>query len=140
MKTRIALVVFAALVVATGITYSFVRDAHTGAEMRPPVDAGPSVSSKIIHVDELAKSPGGFKGEIVLRGVVAGVRKPEGVFGVIDAREVESCGVLTCAKNLLPIKFEGEAPELKAIVQITGHVVRDKKGLIIEAKHVELVP
>ena len=140
MKTRIATVIIAAVVVAAGITYSFVRDTHTAVGMKPPVDAGPNVSSKVVHVDELAKNPGDFKGEIVLQGVVAGVKKSEGVFGIIDSREFESCGILTCAENILPIKFDGKAPGLKAVVQVTGQVVRGENGLIVEAKRVEIVP
>ena len=62
-----------------------------------------------------------------------------GVFGVIDAGEFESCGVLTCSKNTVPVKFKGELPQLKTIVDITGKMIQSKNGRIIEAIRVEEV-
>ena len=139
MKTGTIVVILAGIVIIAGITYSFIREKDAPVDMRPRATAKSATSSKIVHVDDLAKSPENFKGEIMLRAVVAGVRKSEGVFGVIDSREFESCGVLTCAENILPVKFSGNLPEPKAVVEITGRMVRVEKGLIIQAKRVEVV-
>ncbi len=62
------------------------------------------------------------------------------MFGVIDFREFESCGTLSCAKTVLPVRFSGALPEPKAVVEIAGSLVRGKKGLLIEAKSVEVMP
>ena len=140
MRTGTAAVMLAGIVVITGIAYSFIREKDVPADVVPPVTAGADTSSKIVQVDDLARNPGEFKGEIVLRAVVVGVRKSKGVFGVIDSREFESCGTLSCAKSILPVKFSGRLPEPKAVVVITGQMVRGEKGLIIEAKRVEVVP
>ncbi|NIA21625.1 MAG: hypothetical protein GWP05_06605 [Anaerolineaceae bacterium] len=140
MKAGIVAVVLAAVVVAAGITYSFIRQEDGPVDRGPPVTAGPDSSSKIVQVDDLAKSPEDFKGRIVLRAVVVGLKESEGVFGVIDSREFESCGRLTCAETILPVRFSGRLPGLKTVVEITGRVVRGEKGLIIDAEGVEVAP
>ncbi|NOZ23999.1 MAG: hypothetical protein GXP25_23220 [Planctomycetes bacterium] len=140
MRTGILAVILAGVVVVAGITYSFIRNRDACVDEALPTAARPGPLSQVVHVDELAKDPGRFAGDIVLQGVVAGVKKSEGVFGVIDSREFESCGSLTCAENILPVKFAGELPEPKSVVQITGRVVRGEKGLLFEAKGVEVMP
>ncbi len=139
MKSGIITVVLAGIVVVVGITYSFIRKNGNTVDRGTTVAAGPNELSGVVHVDDLAQSPEDFQGEFVLRGVVAGVRKTEGIFAIIDSREFESCGVLTCAPNTIPVKFDGEIPNPKTMVDITGRVDRSEKGLIIDAKRVEIV-
>jgi hypothetical protein len=139
MKSGIVVVVLASVIVVAGITYSFIRKNDKPLDTPVPVAVTPNGSSKVVSVDELAKNPEGLRGEFVLRGVVAGVRKDQGVFAVIDSREFESCGVLTCAANTIPVKFDGVLPAPKTIVEITGRVVRGDGGLVIRAKRVEVV-
>ena len=140
MKTGTLGVILAAIVVVAGIAYSFLGGKDEPADVRPPVSTKRDATSKIVHVDDLAKSPGDFKGQIVLRAIVMGVKESEGVFGVIDSREFESCGALTCAENILPVKFSGRLPEPKAVVEITGRLIQGKRGLVIEAGRVEVAP
>lgn len=139
VKTPIIVVILAGIVIIAGITYSFIRQKDAPPDTGLPVTTRPEASSKIVNVDDLANSPEDFRGRIVLRAVVVGTEKAEGVFGVIDSREFESCGVLTCGKNILPVKFSGRLPEPSTVVEIAGRVVRGEKGLIIEAKRVEAV-
>ena len=140
MRTGTVILVVAGVVVVAGVLYSFIRmkDAPVGTEPALAARSGPA--SKFVHVDDLARSPGGFTGEIVLRAAVVGVNRSEGVFGVIDSREFESCGSLSCAENTLPVKFGGKLPPPRAVVEITGRVVRDERGLVIDARLVEAVP
>ena len=141
MKSGTIAVVLAAFVVAAGITYAFLREKGPSVDRKPPLAAKPEASSGLIHVDDLAKNPEGFSGDVVLRAVVAGVNKPQGVFGVIDAREYEQCGSLSCCEEpILPVKFAGNLPEPKTFVQITGRVVRGEKGLVFEARSLEIMP
>lgn len=137
MKSGIIAVILAGIVVVGGITYAFQR---TGDR---PVDGVVTVTpgklSEVVNVDDLANKPEDFKGEFVLRGAVAGVSKTDGVFAVVDSREFESCGVLTCALNTIPVRFNGELPEPKTIVEITGRVIRGENGLIINAESVKAV-
>ncbi len=138
MKPGIIAVVLAGVVVVAGITYSFTRNDHPVAK-GTVVAARSDKSSRVVQVNELAKSPEDFRGEFVLRGVVSGVRKTGGVFAVVDSREFESCGTVTCAADTIPVTFNGDLPGPGTTVEITGRVVRSKKGLIMEAKRVKVV-
>jgi hypothetical protein len=140
MKSGTIAVTLAGFVLVAGIAYAFVRDSGDAAadETAAPVRLEPLAVA--VHVDDLADNPEKFKGEIVLRAVVSAVKKSDGVFAVIDSREFESCGVLTCAKNNLPVKFAGKLPEPKTVVEITGEVVKSDKGLVFDAKRVDRVP
>ena len=141
MKSGTIAVVLAGFVVAAGITHAFVYKRASATDQKPTLAANAAALSGLIHVDDLVKMPQGFRGHIVLRAVVARVNKPQGVFGVIDAREYESCGSLSCCDQpILPIKFAGDLPEPKTFVRITGRVARSEKGLVFEARGVEVLP
>jgi len=139
MKSGIIAVVLAGIVVIGGITYAFQRTGDRLADGVVAVASNPHGSAEAVNVDDLAGNPEGFQGEFLLRGAVAGVRKTEGIFAVVDSREFESCGVLTCALNTLPVKFDGVLPAPGTIVEITGRVIRGKDGLIINAVRVKTV-
>ena len=138
MKSGHVLLIMAGVSVAGCIAYAFLR--HDTRLANQPVAAEPqAVTRKVVQVDELAANPEHFTGEIVLRAVVAAVNEQERVLSVIDSAEFESCGVLTCAKNYLPVTFAGKLPPPKTIVEITGQVAKTTKGLVFEAKHVDTV-
>lgn len=123
----------AVVVIVGGIGYGFVR------EQKPAVAQKVATSEKasIVEVDDLAAKPEDFSGQVVLKGVVAGVDKKASIFGVIDAREFEECGVMTCAKHIIPVKFSGDLPAVKTEVNITGEIGRGDDGLVFEAKAVD---
>ncbi|UCC29479.1 MAG: hypothetical protein JSU86_14910, partial [Phycisphaerales bacterium] len=135
MKSGTIAVTLAGLVVVAGIAYAFVRNAGDAVVSETPAKS--ELSGEAVHVDDLGDNPEKFKGEIVLRAVVSAVKETEGVFAVIDSREYESCGVLTCAKHNLPVKFGGEAPAPRTVVEITGEVVKSDKGLVFAARRVD---
>ena len=129
-------VILAAVLLVAGLAHAFLRAGSSPAE--PSVAAaGPDTASGIVHVAELAENPGAYRGEFVLHGVVAGVSTTDGVFGIIDSREFDSCGLLTCADHVIPVRFAGELPDLGTEVEITGRVIRRPEGLLIDARHVE---
>lgn len=138
MKIGTIAIILAGLVVVAGIIFSFNRGTDFPRDTRPPSGPRPDFSPGIVHVDDLAKIPERFTGEIMLRGVVFGVNESDHVFGIIDSGEFESCGVLTCAEILLPVRFSGDLPKPSAVVNVKGRVVRGDEGLIIEAKGVEV--
>ncbi|VAX34767.1 hypothetical protein MNBD_NITROSPIRAE03-646 [hydrothermal vent metagenome] len=139
MKSGIIAVVLAGIVVIGGITYAFQRTEDRPVDEVVAVATKTRGASEVVNVDDLAKKPEDFKGEFVLHGAVAGVSKTDGVFAVVDSREFESCGVLTCALNTIPVRFDGELPEAKTIVEITGRVMRGENGLIINAESVKAI-
>lgn len=143
MRSGTFAVALAAAVIVGGIAFAFIRNAGVANVVKPtaPPESGVQPSAgDVVHVDDLAANPQQFAGRVVLKGAVAGVNRSESVFGVIDAREFERCGVVTCAANTLPVKYAGALPEPKTIVRITGSVAQEDKGLVIEATQVEVVP
>ncbi len=140
MRTGTVAVALAGAVLVGGITYAFIRDSADAVANDDAISAKVGASSESVHVDELADSPERFDHEVTLRAVVSAVNKSQGVFSVIDSREFESCGVLTCAKHNLPVKFTGPLPEPKTVVEITGQVVESDRGLVFDAKRVDVVP
>ncbi len=139
MKSGHIVLVLAGAVVVVGIAYAFMRDGAGFPVQRAAAESQAAVR-KVVHVDELAAKPEEFNGEFVLRGVVAGVKESEGVISVIDSREYESCGVLTCAENYLPVKLTGKLPQPKTVVELTGRIVKSDKGLLFEASDLDVVP
>lgn len=138
MKSGHVTLILSAMVVVGGIAYAFLR--HDARLSIKPVAAELQAETrKVVQVDELAANPEHFTGEIVLRAVVAAANEQERVLSVIDSAEFESCGVLTCAKNYLPVTFPGKLPPPKTVVEITGQVSKTTKGLVFEAKHVDTV-
>jgi hypothetical protein len=141
VKTGTIAVVLAGFVAVAGIAFAFLRDQPEVVVQEQVSAAQPTVVNELVQVDALAENPDRFNGEIVLRAAVAGVNEAEKVFGVIDAREFESCGrVDCCEKDILPVKFAGEFPKPMTIVRITGRVSRNEKGLIFDARRVESEP
>ncbi|MBX9625548.1 MAG: hypothetical protein K2X82_17205 [Gemmataceae bacterium] len=135
MRTGNLAVGVAAVVVVSGLAFAFVRQGSAEADSRSS-PAGMS-GAAAAEVDDLATNPDGFKGEVRLRAAVAKVNKAKGVFAAIDAREFESCGCIDCAKHYLPVRYAGELPTVKSVVELTGEVVRTDKGLVFEAKRLE---
>lgn len=135
MRTGKVAVGLAAIVVVSGLAFAFVRQGSVEADSRP----SPTMTSAaaVVEVDDLAANPDGVKGEVRLRAAVAKVNKAKGVFAAIDAREFESCGCIDCAKHYLPVRYAGDLPAVKAVVEVTGEVVRTDKGLVFEATRLE---
>ncbi len=133
MKRGFILLAAAGLIIISGVCYSFAgRSSKAGG-------AASARAHKIINVNELAANPAAFYGNIMLRGVVAGVNKAQKIFGVIDVSEFKSCGTLLCARYTLPVKYSGNPPELKSLVNISGRLIKNSRGMIIEARNIQAV-
>ncbi|MRS98038.1 hypothetical protein GJQ57_05130 [Ralstonia pickettii] len=67
--------------------------------------AQPSVPKGALQVQDLQADPKGYRGNIVVRGVVA-VSSPNDpkLIGLIDSREARVCQDLSCAKFYLPTR------------------------------------
>lgn len=159
MKSGNLVVALAGFVVVSGIAYAFASDKATPAAVstsatvaEPCCSTGEGTpacvndatscepkSGEAVHVDDLAAKPENYKGEIVLKAAVARVTKSKDVFAAIDYREFKKCHELDCAKHYLPVKFSGEIPKPETLVQTTGQVVKGEKGLVFEAKKLEVI-
>ncbi len=140
MKSGILAVVLAGLVVVAGIAYAFLYEdeAANSLEERPKV-SGEATPAVTVHVDDLANKPESYKGEIVLQAVVARLGKSKGVFAAIDYREFKNCSELGCAKNYLPVKYDGEIPKPESLIQMKGQVVKRENGLVFEAEKLDVI-
>lgn len=142
MKTGTIAVSLAAVVVVAGLSYAFLHRQDTALAQSQFVASSEDANETFVHVDDLAAKPESHRGDgvFVLKAVVARVNAEAGVISVIDSREFEHCGELTCAKNYLPVKVEGDLPKPATKLLITGQLVRDKNGLSIHAKEVKKLP
>jgi len=140
MRTGTIAVALAGVITVAGIACAFVRGEGDPGVTGPRAVAPSEMNRQLVEVDDLAAHPEAFPGEIAVRGVVAGMTKEEGGFGIVDARELKACGVLTCARNLLPVRFDGAIPRPKTVVEIRGQVVHGKQGLLLEAQGMEILP
>jgi len=140
MKTGTIVVSLATVVVVAGLGYAFLQKkdaADAGSQLVSSTGVG---DLEFIHVDDLAVNPDAYAGVFVLKAVVAKVNTVENVISVIDLREFENCGELTCAKYYLPVKVTGDLPEPATTVLITGQLVRDRSGLAIQASELRKLP
>ena len=140
MKKRsgfiVVLIAFA--VVVFGIARSFIAKVlRSGTTTNATTE--PSRAPEIVQVYELASNFEKFRDEFVLLGVVAGVRKADGVFGISDYREFMSEGTICPDDPVLPVKFDGELPATNTVVQIAGRVMEGKEGMFIYAKRIEVI-
>lgn len=137
MKKGFILLAAAGFVIISGISYSIAaRNDKAGGTA--PQSASAS-THKIINVNDLAANPAAFQGNIILRGVVAGINNSQKIFGVIDVNEFKNCGTLLCSHSTLPVKYTGNPPKLKSIVNIIGRLTKNNKGMIIEARSIQVV-
>lgn len=143
MKKGFILLAAAGLIIISGISYSNTyghgRASGNGRAEGTASQLSQTAAHKIISVKELAANPAAFSGNIILRGVVAGVNKSQKIFGIIDLSEFKSCGTLLCARYTLPVKYSGNPPEVKSIVKISGRLIKNHRGLIIEAGNIQVV-
>jgi hypothetical protein len=153
MKISHFLLAGSTAIIIGGVTFAFLRE----AEPRQAPDAtaaAPALLSvgetdseashatgkenpRPVQVDELVMNPDGYKGRVIIRGVVAGVNQEEGVVALIDSREFEECGTVACALNLLPVRVNGALPKALSLVQVIGEVTRGTNGLEVRAESVE---
>ena len=146
-RTGSLAVALAAAVVVTGVAHAFTRAAPAAADpASSPVAPSPAAAAAEpaelpeVHVDDLAKDPDAHRDRLRLRGVVAGVNEEAGVVGLIDSREFESCGTVTCAENVVPVRVAGELPPARTLVIATGTLVEGEAGLEFAADEVEVLP
>lgn len=68
----------------------------------------------VLHVQDLAADLHGYKGEIVVRGVVTRYSpKDPQLFALVDTREARLCKSTGCAKFYLPVKWSGSGARPK---------------------------
>ena len=80
-----------------------------------------------IGVDDIAADPGAYDGVIGIRGIVSFVYPSDSTFVIIDVKEYELCGVVTCAINEIAVtipseQYSGELPNVEDEVVVYGEI------------------
>jgi hypothetical protein len=96
----------------------------------------------IVGVDDVAADPFAYVGPIAIEGVVSFVHPSNSTFVIIDVKEYELCGVVTCAINEIPITvppslYSGALPEVKDVVLTYGEIINSASGYAIEVSQVK---
>ena len=130
MKRRIVLSVIVVLALA-GIGALWRLRSEPARPATPVSEPGAP-----LMVDDLRKQPGRLGSELNVLGVVGGSSEGESIFGLIDRREVESCGTVECPEFLLPVLWKGKMPEVRQVVVVQGRLQKTSKGLVLEAVEV----
>lgn len=90
-----------------------------------------------IHVKDLAADIKGFKGEILVRGVVARFApKDPQLFAMVDAREARACKSHGCADFYLPVQVEGKLPREWDELDVRGTLVETGGMIYLRASQV----
>jgi len=96
-------------------------------------------SGAILGVDEFMKNVDRHQGTVRLEGVVSALAKDRQALLIVDTREFQACGVITCAQLTLPVRWTGPMPSLRNIVRLTGEVQQISGKLLFNARTLEEV-
>lgn len=118
------------LVLAFCLAFAFPGGAALAAE-KAHATAGPA-----LEVSAFMRDVEKHKGPVVVEGVVSQVYSKEQRLGLIDAAEFKRCGVVTCATEVLPVRWSGKMPEAKDVVRVEGEVKKGAAGLEFVARSV----
>lgn len=93
-----------------------------------------------MEIEALAKQPDNYRGPIRVRGVVSAVFPDQKMLALIDSKEVEACGVTTCANLSLPVQWEGPMPGVGDQIFAKGQVRTTGAKLIFIASAIDKIP
>jgi hypothetical protein len=94
-----------------------------------------------LDVDTVYSDPFAYKGEIKVRGAVAGLETEKKRFMVIDYREYVACEGVTCPDKWITVSVSGQLPASGKVVEIKGTIEKDesgKGGFVLKASEVKV--
>lgn len=96
--------------------------------------AQPAVPAGALQVKDLESDPKGFKGIILVRGVVAVVSPQDPkLVGLIDSREARVCRDLNCANYYLPTRVDRTDLRPWDEVDVRGTMTEDARMVYLDA-------
>lgn len=99
--------------------------------------AQPAVSAGALQVKDLESDPKGFKGSILVRGVVAVVSPQDPkLVGLIDSREARVCRDLNCANFYLPTRVDRTDLRPWDEVDVRGTMTEDARMVYLKADNI----
>ena len=133
MKQAIVSIVMGAVLLTGGAPWTGNHLAHAGlpdlfGKAQRPLPKG------ALQVQDLEADPKGFKGSILVRGVVAKVSPydPQ-LFALIDSREARVCRDLNCANYYLPIRTDRTDLRPWDEVDVRGTMTEDARMVYLKA-------
>jgi hypothetical protein len=97
-------------------------------------------SGGVLGVVELMKNVDRYRGSVRLEGVVSAVAPEVQALSLIDAKEFQTCGVVTCAQLTLPVRWTGPMPSPQDIIRLEGEVQQVSGKLIFKARALKKIP
>jgi aspartyl/asparaginyl-tRNA synthetase len=94
-----------------------------------------------LDVDTVYSDPFAYKGEIKVRGAVAGLEPEKNRFLVIDYKEYVACQSVACPAKWITVSAGGKLPESGKVVEIKGAIEKDesaKGGFVLKASEVKV--
>ncbi len=97
-------------------------------------------SGLTLGVEDLMRHTENCSGSVRVKGVVSSVAPDQQMLSLIDMKEWDECGVVSCAALTLPVHWTGDLPTVRDIVIIAGTVGNSDGKLVFVAQAVEKVP
>lgn len=94
--------------------------------------------NNLLDVDDLAADPSAYIGKITVRGAVSFVYPSWNSFVIIDTKEYDKCGVVTCAINHLVVSYSKQLPKMKDRVEILGELIKSNGSYVLKADDVKV--
>ena len=94
-----------------------------------------------LDVDTIYPDPFAYKGEIKVRGAVAGLDLEKNRFLIIDYREYVACQGVACPAKWATVSYSGQLPPSGKVVEIKGAIEKDeaaKGGFVLKASEVKV--
>ena len=85
------------------------------------------------------KSPEKYSQEVRVSGVVSQVVEDAKILGLIDLEEFKDCNKVTCAKLVLPIRWEGTMPDVGQQLTSTGKIQKEGERYLFIANDLVVV-
>lgn len=97
----------------------------------------PPATQGALQVKDLEPDPSGYKGTIVVRGVVAMVSKQDPkLVALIDSREARVCRDLNCANYYLPVRVNRDDLKPWDEIDVRGNIAQEAKMVFLRAETV----
>ena len=92
-----------------------------------------------VGVRTLMNAPEKYTEEVRVSGVVSQVVEDAKILGLIDLEEFKDCNKVTCAKLVLPVRWDGTMPEVGQQLTSTGKIQKEGERYLFIANDLVVV-
>lgn len=93
----------------------------------------------VVGVEALMHEVHRYRGTLQIEGAVSAASAETHMLALIDTKELEQCGVTTCAPLSLPVRWTGTLPAVGQLVRIEGSVSESDGKLVFIAQTLDPV-